>query len=116
MSQQKHAHETSTWPGKAHVNDPSILLIVILTIEDSMEDMLILHTRAHTVLAAEEYPQGRGRGTLLVGVGAEIGEGGEGRGEGGGRGRRGGAEGANVFNSENNGRIRWQPSLIGRMS
>ena len=46
-------------------------------------------------LAAEEGPQGRGKGTLLVEAGA---------GGGGGGG------------SENNGRIRWQPSLIGRLS
>ena len=58
-------------------------------------------------LAAEEDPQGRGIGTLLVEAGA-----------GGGRGRekdRGGV-GAGVLDSENNGRIRWQPSLIGRLS
>ena len=54
-------------------------------------------------LAAEEDPQGRGIGTLLVKVGA---------GAAGGR-RRGGA---GVLNSESNGRIRWQPRLIGRMS
>ena len=52
-------------------------------------------------LAAEEDPQGRGIGTLLVEAGA-----------GGGGGREGGV-GAD---SENNGRIRWQPSLIGRLS
>ena len=52
-------------------------------------------------LAAEEDPQGRGTGTLLVEAGAG----------GGGRER-----GAGVLDSENNGRIRWQPSLIGRLS
>ena len=45
--------------------------------------------------------------------------GGEGAGGGGG-GERGGGErggvGAGVLDSENNGRIRWQPSLIGRLS
>ena len=51
-------------------------------------------------LAAEEDPQGRGIGTLLV----EAGVGG------------GGGVGAEVLDSENNGRIRWQPSLIGRLS
>ena len=51
-------------------------------------------------LAAEEDPQGRGIGTLLV----EAGAGG------------GGGVGAGVLDSENNGRIRWQPSLIGRLS
>ena len=64
-------------------------------------------------LAAEEDPQGRGIGTLLVEAGA-------GGGGGGGEGRRGGGGGggmgAGVLDSENNGRIRWQPSLIGRLS
>ena len=65
-------------------------------------------------LAAEEDPQGRGIGTLLVEAGAGGG-GGEGRGErGAGGGKRG--VGAGVLGSENNGRIRWQPSLIGRFS
>ena len=59
-------------------------------------------------LAAEEDPQGRGIGTLLV----EAGAGGGGRGAGGG----GGSVGAGVLDSENIGRIRWQPSLIGRLS
>ena len=59
-------------------------------------------------LAVEEDPQGRGIGTLLVEAGA--GGGGE-RGVGGG----GGGVGAGVLESENNGRIRWQPSLIGRL-
>ena len=54
-------------------------------------------------LAAEENPQGRGIGTLLVEAGA------------GGGGGRGGGVGAGVLDSENNGRIRWQPSLIGRL-
>ena len=65
-------------------------------------------------LAAEEDPQGRGIGTLLVEAGAGEGGGGEGgeRGAGGG----GGAVGAGVLDSENNGRIRWQPNLIGRLS
>ena len=61
-------------------------------------------------LAAEEDPQGRGIGTLLV----EAGAGGGGGGERGGRGR--GGEGAGVLDSENNGRTRRQPSLIGRLS
>ena len=52
------------------------------------------------VLAAEEDPQERGIRTLLV----------EARAGGGGRG------GAGVLDSENNGRTRWQPSLIGRLS
>ena len=60
-------------------------------------------------LAAEEDPQGRGIGTLIVE--AEAGSGG-GREEGEG----GAGEVAAVLNSENDGRIRWQPSLIGRMS
>ena len=76
-------------------------------------------------LAAEEDPQGRGIGTLLVEAGAGGGGGGRGGGGergGGGRGGRegrgggGGGVGAGVLDSENNGRIRWQPSLIGRLS
>ena len=63
-------------------------------------------------LAAEEDPQGRGIGTLLVEAGAG---GGRGRGGRGARGRGGGV-GAGVLDSENNGRIRWPPSLIGRLS
>ena len=50
-------------------------------------------------LAAEEDPQGTVIGTLLVEAGAEE-----------GRGRVG------LLNNENNGRIHWQSSLIGRMS
>ena len=51
-------------------------------------------------LAAEEDPQERGIGTLLVKAGAG----------GGGEGGGGGGVGAGVLDSENNGRIRWQPS------
>ena len=60
-------------------------------------------------LAGEEDPQGRGKVTLLVEAGA---------GEEGGRGGRqwGGGGGQGVLNSENNGRIRCQPSLRGRMN
>ena len=58
-------------------------------------------------LAAEEGPQGRGIETLLIEAGAEGGR--------GGRGGRGDGEGTGVLNSENNGRIRWQHSLIGRI-
>ena len=59
-------------------------------------------------LAAEEDPQERGIGTLLVEAGAGEGEGGgEGKERSGGE--RGGV-GAGVLGSENNGRIRWQPS------
>ena len=65
-------------------------------------------------LAAKEDLQGRGIGILLVEAGAGGG-GGEGRG-GRGAGGRGGGVGAGVLDSENNGRIRWQPSLIGRLS
>ena len=64
-------------------------------------------------LAAEKDPQEIGIGTLLVEAGAG---GGGGRGEGR---ERGGGEmkgvGAGVLDSENNGGIRWQPSLIGRL-
>ena len=66
-------------------------------------------------LAAEEDPHGRGIGTLLVEAGAGGGGGGTG-GEGEGQGGEGGGVGAGVLDSENNGRIRWQPSLIGRLS
>ena len=62
-------------------------------------------------LAAEEDPQGRGIGTLLVEAGAR-----EGRGGGREAGGRAGGVGAGVLDSENNGRIRWQPRLIGRLS
>ena len=58
-------------------------------------------------LAMEEDPQERRIGTLLVEAGAGGG-GGRGRGESGGR--------AGILNSENNGRNRWQLSLIGRTS
>ena len=37
-------------------------------------------------------------------------------GGGGGAGGRGGGGGTGVLDSENNGRIRWQPSPIGRLS
>ena len=63
-------------------------------------------------LAAEEDPQGRGIGTLLVEAGAGGGGGRGGRERG--RGERGGV-GTGVLDGENNGRIRWQPSLIGRL-
>ena len=59
-------------------------------------------------LAAEEDPQGRGIGTLLVEAGAGGG--------GGEREGRGGGVGAGVLDSENNGRIRWQPSPMRRLS
>ena len=61
-------------------------------------------------LAAEEDPQGRGIGTLLVEAGAGGGGG------GGGEGRGGEGMEAGVLDSENNGWIRWQPGLIGRLS
>ena len=57
-------------------------------------------------LAVEEDPQGRGIETLLVEVGAE--------GWGGAGGVLGGV-GAGVLDRKNNGRIRWQPSLMGRL-
>ena len=56
-------------------------------------------------LAVEEGHQRKGVGTLL----AEAGAGREG-------GWRGGDGRAGVWNSKNNERIRWQPSLIGRIS
>ena len=65
-------------------------------------------------LAAEEDPQGRGIVTLLVEAGAGGGGGG-GRGGGGAGGRWGGV-GARMLDINNNGRIRWQPSLVGRLS
>ena len=85
-----------------------------------MEELKIVATEARrseiedavgsswAALAAEEDPRGRG---ILVEAGAGGGGGG-----GEGRERGGGGEGAGVLDSENNGRIRWQPSLIGRLS
>ena len=65
-----------------------------------------------SALAAEEDPQGRGTGNSTSRSGS--------RRRGGGERKRGGGEreglGAVVLDSENNGRIRWQPSLIGRLS
>ena len=58
-------------------------------------------------LAVEENPQRRGKGTLLIEAGAGGGQ---------GWGGRGWNVGAGVLDSENNARIRWQPSLIGRLS
>ena len=55
-------------------------------------------------VAVKEDPQGRGIRLLLVEAGAgEMGE-------------RGGGVGAGVLDRDNNGRIRWQLSLIGRLS
>ena len=67
-------------------------------------------------LAAEEDPQGRRRGTLLLEARAEGGGGG-GEGRRGRRagGRRGGV-GAGLLDNKNNVSIRWQPSLIGKLS
>ena len=56
-------------------------------------------------LAADEDSQGRGIGHLLVEAGA-----------GGGGGVREGRERGRALHSENNGRIRLQPSLTGRLS
>ena len=61
-------------------------------------------------LAAEEDPQRRGIVTLLVEADQKEGGG------GGEAGDRGGGMGVGVLNSENNVRIRWQLSLIGRLS
>ena len=66
-----------------------------------------IHTHAvggsWAALAAEEDPQGRGIGTLLVEAGAGGGGGG-----GGGEGKGRGGEGrVGVMDSENNGRISW---------
>ena len=63
-------------------------------------------------LAAEEDPQGRGIGTLLV----EAGAGGAGKRGEEGRGRGVGDVGSGVLNSVNDGRICWQAGLIGRLS
>ena len=60
-----------------------------------------------TALAAEEDPQGR---ETVYWSKREQEEG------GGGTAGRGGEAGAGVSDSENNGEIRWQPSLIGRFS
>ena len=72
-----------------------------------MEDAL---GSSWAALAAEENPQGTGIGTLLVEAGAGGGRG-EGEGKERSRGERGGGVGAGVLDSENSGRIRWQPSL-----
>ena len=61
-------------------------------------------SRSWAALTAEKDPQGRRIGTLLVEAGA------------GGGGGGGGRRGAGVLDIENNGRIRWQPSLTGRLS
>ena len=67
-------------------------------------------------LAAEKDPQWRRRGTLLLEARAEGGGGGgEGRRGRRARGRRGGV-GAGLLDNKNNVRIRWQPSLIGKLS
>ena len=67
---------------------------------------------SRAALAAEEDPQEKGIGTLLAEAGAGGGGGGEGKGRGG-VGLRGGGR---VLDSENNGRIRLQPSLVRRLS
>ena len=64
-------------------------------------------------LATEADPQGRGIETLTFEAGAG---GGGGRGGAGGAGGGGGGVGPGVLDSENNGRIRWQPCLIGRLN
>ena len=89
------------------------LKIVATKAKRSQKEDAVGSSRA--ALATEEDPQGRGIGTLLVeaGAGGEEGAGGRGEGETGGRGRAGGA---GVLDSENNGRTRWQPSVIGRLS
>ena len=56
-------------------------------------------------LAAEKDPPGRGIGTQLVEAGA-----------GGGEGGRGGGVGTGALDSHINTRIRWQPSLIEKLS
>ena len=66
-------------------------------------------------LAAEEDPQTRGMGTLLVEAGAGGGGGGGGGGEGEGRGGEGGRRGGGVGQREQ-WEVRWQASLIGRLS
>ena len=65
-------------------------------------------------LAVEKDPQGRGIGTLPGRSGSR--RMGGGRRGGGGAGGQGGWVGAGVLSSENNGRIRWQPSPMGRLS
>ena len=67
-------------------------------------------------LTAEEDPQGREIGTLLLVEAGAGGGGGGGKGRERGGGERAGRGGRGGLDSENNGRIRWQPSLIGRLS
>ena len=81
-------------------------------IEDAVGSSWAALAAEEDPLAAEEDPQGRGIGSHLVEAGAGGGGGGGGRGAGAG----GGGVGAWVLDSENNGRIRWQPSPIGRLS
>ena len=56
----------------------------------------------------------RGRNSTSRSGSGRRGGGGEGRERGGGK--RGGGGGPGVLDSDNNGRILWQPSLIGRLS
>ena len=85
----------------------------IVAIEAKRSQIEVAVGSSWAALAAEEE---RGIGALLVEAGAGGGEGGGRRGEGEGREGEGGGEGPGVLDSENKGRIRWQPSLIGRLS
>ena len=108
-----HTYIEPTYIHRAYIHTYIYILKIVATeakrsqIEDAVGS-------SWAALAAEEDPQGRGIGTLLVEAGAGGGGGGGG---GGGEGEgRGGEGGAGVLDSENNGRIRWQFSLIGRLS
>ena len=96
---------------------PSALLEELNTVATKIKriQMKDIAGRSWAALAAEEDPQGREIWTLLL-----VKEGGGGvvlgGGERGGDARRGGGRGVGVLNSEDSGRIRWQPSLKGRMS
>ena len=67
-------------------------------------------------LAAEEDPQGRRTGTLLVEARAGGGGGEEESTGGGGAGGRWESGGVGILSSDNIERIRWLPSLMGRMT
>ena len=79
-------------------------MTALVPMEDAQASFQVLRLSATSrlswaALAAEEDLQRRGIGTLLVKTGVG-----------------GGGGGAGVLDSENNGIIRWQPSLIRRLS
>ena len=71
--------------------------------------------RSWAAVAAEEDPYGMGWDRNYTGRSGSRRRRGGRDGGGGGTGEIGGGVGAGVLNIENNGKIRWQPSLIGRL-